>query len=75
MDISLIHHVWPKASCKTQRKGKKTRQKEKEVRRQHKGMDRPGDGEVPEGSRKQRKKEETGCEVICGAPTTLRVKG
>ena len=31
---------------------------------------------VPEGSGEQRKKmEETGCEVICGAPTTPAVKG
>ena len=51
-------------------KGKKTRQTEEEVGRQH-HMDR-----VPEGSRKQKEKmEETDCEVICGAPTTLAVKG
>ena len=30
---------------------------------------------VPEGSGKQRKMEETGCEVICDAPTTPAVKG
>ena len=30
---------------------------------------------VPEGSGEQRKMEQTGCEVICGAPTTLVVKG
>ena len=29
---------------------------------------------VPEGSGEQRKMEETDCEVICGAPTTLAVK-
>ena len=55
--------------------GKKTRQTEEEVGRQHQGMDRPGFRNVPEGSGKQRKKEETGCEMICGAPTTLAVKG
>ena len=49
---------------------KQTRQTEEEV-----GMDRPGVRQVPEGSGKQRKIEETGCEVICGAPTTLAVKG
>ena len=38
------------------------------------GMDRPGVRQVPEGSGKQRKMEETGCEVICGAPTTPTVK-
>ena len=57
-------------------RGKKTRQTEEEVGRQHhQGMDRPGVRQVPEGSREQGKMEETGCEIICGAPTTLAVKG
>ena len=55
--------------------GKKTRQTEEEVGRQHQGMDRPGVRQVPEGSGEQGKMEETGCEIICGAPTTLMVKG
>ena len=38
-------------------------------------MDRPGIRQVPEGSEGQGKMEETGCEVIHGAPTTLAVKG
>ena len=38
-------------------------------------MDRPGARQVPEGSGEQRKMEETGCEVICGAPTTPVVTG
>ena len=38
-------------------RGTKTRQTEEEVGRQHYGIDR--------------KMEETGCEIICGAPTTL----
>ena len=42
---------------------------EKEV-----GMDMPGVRQVPEGSGEQRKVEETGCEVICGAPTSHVVK-
>ena len=54
---------------------KKTRQTEKEVGRQHQGMDRPGVRQVPEGSGEQGKMEETGCKVVCGAPTTLAVKG
>ena len=29
---------------------------------------------IPEGSGEQGKMEETGCEIICGAPTTLAVK-
>ena len=54
---------------------KKTRQTEEEVRRQHKGMDRPGVRQVPEGSGEQRKMEKTGCKIICGVPTALAVKG
>ena len=38
-------------------------------------MDRPGVCQVPEGSGEQGKMEETGCEVICGTPMTLAVKG
>ena len=56
-------------------RGKKTRQTDEEVGRQHQGMDRPGVRQVPEGSGEQGKMEETGCEIICGAPTTLVVKG
>ena len=31
-------------------------------------------GQVPEGSGEQGTMEETGCEIICDAPTTLAVK-
>ena len=41
----------------------------------HQGMDRSGVHQVPKGSGEQRKMEETGCEVICGAPKTHAVKG
>ena len=56
-------------------KGEKTRQTDEQVGRQHQGMDRPGVHQVPDGSAEQEKMEETGCEIICGAPTTLAVKG
>ena len=46
-----------------------------EVGRQHQGMDRPGIRKVLEGSGEQGKMEETDCEIICGAPTTLMVRG
>ena len=48
---------------------------EEEAGRQHQGMDRPAVRQVPEGSGEQRKMGETGCEIICGAPTTLAVNG
>ena len=54
-------------------RGKKTRQTEEEVGRQHQGMDRPRVRQVPEGSGEQGKMETTGCEIICGAPTTHAV--
>ena len=44
------------------------------MERQHQGMDRPGVRQVPEDSGEQGNMEETGCEIICGAPTTLAVK-
>ena len=56
-------------------RGKKTRRTKEEVGRQHQGMDRPGVRQVPEGSGVQGKMEETGRKIICGAPTTLAVKG
>ena len=56
-------------------RGKKTRQTEEELERQQQGMDSPGVRQVPEGSGEQNKMETTGCEIICGAPTTLAVKG
>ena len=52
-------------------RGKKTWQTEEEVGRQYQGMVRPGVRQVPEGSGEQGKMEETGCEIICGVPTTL----
>ena len=50
-------------------------QTEEEVGRQHPGMGKPRVRQVPEGSEEQGKMELTGCEIICGAPTTLMVKG
>ena len=57
------------------KRGKKTRRTKEELGRQHQGMDRPGVRQVPEGSGEQGKMEKTGCKIICGAPTTLTVKG
>ena len=60
--------------AKYSERGKKTRQTEEEVGRQHQGMGRPGVRKSPRAV-KNRKMEETGCEIICGAPTILAVKG
>ena len=56
-------------------RGKKTGQTGKELERRHRGRDRPGVRQVPEGSGEQGKMEEAGCKIICGAPATLAVKG
>ena len=53
----------------------KTRQTEEEVGRQHQGMEKAWRSTSPRGQWGTGKMEETGCEVICGAPTTLAVKG
>ena len=52
-------------------RGKKTKQTEEEVGRQHHGMDRVGVRQVSKGSGERGQTEETGCEIICGAPTNL----
>ena len=51
------------------------RQGRQRKRWEDKGMDRPEVWQVQEGSGEQGKMEKTGCEIICGAPTTLVVKG
>ena len=43
--------------------------------RLYQGKDRPGVRQVPEGSGEQGKMENTGCKIVCGAPTTLAVMG
>ena len=50
--------------------GKKTKQTEEEMGRRHKGMDRLGVRQVPEGSGENGKLEETSCKVICGGIRT-----
>ena len=56
-------------------RGKKTRKTEEEVGRQHQEMDRLWVRRVPKASREQGKVEQTSCEILCGVPTTLMVKG
>ena len=56
-------------------KGEEDKANRKEVGRHHQGMDMPGVCKVLGSSGEQRKMEETGCEVTCGAPTIPAVKG
>ena len=64
-----------KASWDNAKWGKKTRQTEEEAVIQLQGMARPGISKVLEGSGEQGKMDETDCEITCGAPVTLAVKG
>ena len=78
MVMSPVHQVWRKTILQGTVKGgggEKTRQTEEEVGRQHQEMDRPGVRQVPEGSGEQEKMEKNDCKIICGALTTLAVKG
>ena len=70
-----VHQVCRKRLARHSEREKKTRQTEEEVGRLHQGMDWPGVRQVPEGSGERGRMEKTGCKIICGAPTTLAVKG
>ena len=73
--MSPVHRVWPNPSCKAQWRGKKTRQTEEEVGSQNWGNGQVWGSPSPRGQRRTEKMEKTGFEIICGAPTTLAVKG
>ena len=76
MVMSPVHQAGQNQLARHSERGKKTRQTEEEVGRQHQGMDMPRVRQFPEGSGEQGKMEKPGCKIIiCGAPTTLAVKG
>ena len=77
MVMNSVHQDWPKPSCKAQRKGE-----EDKADRRRGGKTTSGNGQawpgvrlVPEGSGEPGRMEKTGCEIICGGPATLAVKG
>ena len=72
-----VHQVWPKPSCKAQRKGKVRRQGRQRKRwedniREWTGLEFAKSQTAVENREKWRK---LVCEIICGASTTLAVKG
>ena len=75
MDMSLVHQSGQNHLARHSERGKKTRQTEEKLGIQHQEMDRPGVCKVPEGSGEPGKMEETGCEIICGAPMNLASEG
>ena len=54
--------------------GRKQGRERKRWEDNNQGVDRPRVRQVPESNGEQRKMEETGYEIICGAPTTLAVR-
>ena len=75
MDMSPAHQVWPKPSCKAQWKGEEDKADRGRGGKATEVMNKPGVRQVKEGSGEQGKMEETGREIICGAPTTPVVEG
>ena len=62
--------------CKAQRKGKEDKADRRRGGKTISGNRQAWSLQNPRGgSGEQRKMEETACEIICGAPTTLAVKG
>ena len=56
-------------------KGARTGRQKRRWEDKHQRMDRNGVWRFPEGSEKQGKVARYCCNVICGAPTTIKVKG
>ena len=56
-------------------RGRRQGRQKTEVGKTILGNGQNGVRKVPEGSGEYGEMEETGCEIICGAPTTLEVKG
>ena len=76
VDMSPVHQVWPKPSCKAQRKGEEDKADRRRGGGTTSGNRQAQSTPSPRGQwRTEKKMEETGCEVIVGAPTTLAVKG
>ena len=72
MDMSPVHQVWPKPPCKAQWK---VEEDEADRRRGEKTTSGNGQAWSLPSPRGQWRTEENGCEIICGAPTTLRSQG
>ena len=62
-------------SARDSERSKKERKTEEEMGRQHQGMDRNWVWRFHESSGRQGRMEKYCCNIICGAPTTSKVKG
>ena len=74
MVMSLVHQAWPKPSCRAQGKGEGDKADRGRGGKTTSGNEQAWSSPSREGNGEERKMEETGCEIICGAPT-LMVKG
>ena len=72
--MSPVHQVRPKPSCKAQWKGEEDKADEGRGEKTTSGNGQTWSSPSPRGQRRREKMEETGCEVICGAPTTVAIK-
>ena len=71
-----VHQVWPKPSCKAQWKGEEDKADKGRGGKTTSGNGQAWSSPSPRGQwRTGKKMEKTGCKIICGAPTTLAVKG
>ena len=76
MDMSPVHQVGPKPSSKAHWKGEEDKADRERERWEDNIREGTGLGFAKSlrAVENREKKEETGCEVICGAPTTLVTK-
>ena len=69
--------IWHDKHCSAEdsERSKKERKTEEELGIKYQGMDMNGVWRFPEDKGRQGKVERYCCNVVCGAPTTLKVKG
>ena len=72
--LKILRHGEDNSAGDSER-SKKERKSSEEMERKHQGMDGNWVWRFPEGSGRQGRVERYCCNVICGAPTTSKVKG
>ena len=75
MVMSPVHQVCPKPSCKAQKKGEEDKADRGRGGKTTSGNGRAWSSPSPREQWRTGKNGGTGCEIICGAQTTLAVKG
>ena len=76
MDMSAVHQIWPKPSCKAQWKEEEDKADGRRGGKTTSGNEQAWSSASPRGQcRTEGKMEETGCEIICGSPNDPRGEG